>query len=124
MIETETKIKVLIKLYELENKGKMFSIQELTDLTKINFNYEPLKNWLLKEKIMEQDGFVKIIKDVKGGNREFYVKVYKINYDLIDTILCAELPTKIIYQRLLDGKIPVFPPLKPRKNEKHENTLP
>lgn len=121
MIETETKIKVLIKLYELENKGKEFTIQELSDLTKINFNYEPLKNWLLKEKIIEQDGFVKIIKDVKGGNREFYVKVYKINYDLIDTILCAELPTKIIYQRLLDGKIPIFPPLKPRKSEKHEN---
>jgi hypothetical protein len=118
-VELNTKIRVLLELYKAEGLEPEdgFTIQELSEITGININYDPLKRWLVEEGVLKSEGMKIVRREIKGGIREFTIEAFTINYKLMDLILCAEFPTKILYDRHLSGKTQVFPKLKSRKRE-------
>ena len=114
-LEFGTKVKVLLKLYEIR-KGKNLTLKEMSNKVNVNLSYFPLKKWLLDEKILEIKKTDFIIRKIKSGQKRGFLEFYfVINYNRIDQMLCTELLTKKIYERILDGNIPVILPLKPKK---------
>ena len=103
----------LLALLKVNNDVK-YTIPELSELININFNYNPLNKWLQDEGMLMNAGTKTVIRDIKGGDREFHCQSFKVNHKMIEQFLCAELPTKIMYDRILSGKTQVIPKLTPR----------
>ena len=69
-IDIKTKISSLLSLYKSNPKEK-YTVQELSEITNINFNYRPLQKWLENEGVLTSTGTKIIKREIKGGYREF-----------------------------------------------------
>lgn len=95
-------VQILLDLYSIK-KGTLLDISK-----SINKYYKTGKIYSIKDALIRMKILVPTseTRTIKKGNGTTETIVYRIEHEIIDKIFCTELPTRILYDRFLDGKIP------------------
>jgi hypothetical protein len=111
-VKSLKELNFLLSLYTV----KSTTLRRMCELGGFNFRsgkMTELRCRLMKEEILEEDGFV-------HKPRAAFVRTYRINHKRLDDIIVTKTPIWHIYKRTRDGPISVIPLKKPDKEKMKE----
>lgn len=105
-IELSNKEKFLFALYKVK-EGTFREISEQAGV-----DYKSGLTYKIKGNLIDMGILVPLYEKKYSKKKDKCITVYKVEHGELDRFFCCDFETKILYQRFLNGQIPVIPTLK------------